>query len=456
MAIGGLSAALQVGAREMLEGVAPSLCTDDVPDCKEWAASSACLENPFYTREHCAKSCGVGACARSVKGGRIGGYATMAATRQYATQFYGTRDVADGHFRWDVSMGDYAIEGQKLRGDPWLMLSSLGVGTYLGAEDEQTDKDVTAAILQSLSRGWNVIDTASNYRHGRAERCVGEVFRALHHVKNQGLRRDSIFLSTKAGFISDALRDKLMKESKIVQSDLAQGVNCIHTECIRASLQESLENMGIRTVDLLYLHNAAETYIPAIGRPSFFALLRKAFIELEDLKRQNHIRSYGLATWNCFRTRPGDRLYLSLEEVVELAREVGGRNHGFRYIQLPISLTMDEAWSQSWQTVNGRSASLMEAAAELGVGVFASGPLQEGDLLKAEVNGAIRVPEWPALSTAQVLLQISRSTPYLTATLVGHKTLAHVAQNTEVAFVPPLDNATFHLLMGNLKLEQHA
>eukprot|EP00803_Ostreobium_quekettii_P010925 evm.model.scf_1074.1 EVM.evm.TU.scf_1074.1 scf_1074:17317-22172(-) len=194
----------------------------------------------------------------------------MAATRQYATQFYGTRDVADGHFRWDVSMGDYAIEGQKLRGDPWLMLSSLGVGTYLGAEDEQTDKDVTAAILQSLSRGWNVIDTASNYRHGRAERCVGEVFRALHHVKNQGLRRDSIFLSTKAGFISDALRDKLMKESKIVQSDLAQGVNCIHTECIRASLQESLENMGIRTASM---QSQSPALFPASGMPVFVLLV---------------------------------------------------------------------------------------------------------------------------------------------------------------------------------------
>ena len=69
-----------------------------------------------------------------------------------------------------------------------------------------------------------------------------------------------------------------------------------------------------------------------------------------------------------------------------------------RYVQLPINAAMPEAWKEKWQSMpapalrdDGRldaatpegtvMGSLMEAAARLGVGIFASGPLQEGQLL---------------------------------------------------------------------------
>lgn len=60
--------------------------------------------------------------------------------------------------------------------------------------------------------------------------------------------------------------------------------------------------------------------------------------------------------------------------------------HGRRYVQLPINAGMREAWEEPWQMVEldgGRDQlCLMAAAARLGVGVFASGPLLEGTLLK--------------------------------------------------------------------------
>jgi len=51
-------------------------------------------------------------------------------------------------------------------GDDTLLLSSLGVGTYLGAEDEAADEAQLCALLYSVMRGWNVIDTGA--RWGRA------------------------------------------------------------------------------------------------------------------------------------------------------------------------------------------------------------------------------------------------------------------------------------------------
>jgi aryl-alcohol dehydrogenase-like predicted oxidoreductase len=42
-----------------------------------------------------------------------------------------------------------------------LKLSSLGLGTYLGAVDDATDEQVLAAVLYSTTRGWNIIDTGA-------------------------------------------------------------------------------------------------------------------------------------------------------------------------------------------------------------------------------------------------------------------------------------------------------
>ncbi len=60
-----------------------------------------------------------------------------------------------------------------------------------------------------------------------------------------------------------------------------------------------------------------------------------------------------------------------------------------RYVQLPINAAMREAWEEKWQSVEldgeTKQLSFMEAAARLGIGVFASGPLLEGSLLKDAV-----------------------------------------------------------------------
>lgn len=58
---------------------------------------------------------------------------------------------ADRHFRRDASMGS-TVKGHTLRGDPWLSLGSMGIGTYLGAEDAETDELVAAAIITSVQK----------------------------------------------------------------------------------------------------------------------------------------------------------------------------------------------------------------------------------------------------------------------------------------------------------------
>src|SRR5262249_48104728 len=71
-----------------------------------------------------------------------------------------------------------------------------------------------------------------------------------------------------------------------------------------------------------------------------------------------------------------DPEYLSLEDVLACAREVGGGRHRFRAVQLPFNLEMDEAASLP----NQRGRTFLESAAEAGIAVLASAPALQGRL----------------------------------------------------------------------------
>src|SRR5450755_5040895 len=84
------------------------------------------------------------------------GSATADGTLRYAARFQGRS--AAGHFR-EIPGG--------------LVLSSIGIGTYLGEADDATDGAYTDAIVSAVESGCNVIDSAINYRFQRSERAVG-------------------------------------------------------------------------------------------------------------------------------------------------------------------------------------------------------------------------------------------------------------------------------------------
>ncbi len=95
--------------------------------------------------------------------------ATPDGTQRYAERF--KEIAAEGHFR----------KAQRLT------VSSLGVGTYLGQPNDATDASYAAALVEAGLAGFNVFDTAINYRFQRSERNVGT---ALKVLANKGLARD--------------------------------------------------------------------------------------------------------------------------------------------------------------------------------------------------------------------------------------------------------------------------
>jgi len=86
-----------------------------------------------------------------------------------------------------------------------------------------------------------------------------------------------------------------------------------------------------------------------LGEDRYFERLSKAFEFCEQSIRDGKIKSYGLASWICFRAKKEEeKIYLSLQKVAELAEKVGGKNHGFKYVQIPINLMMPEAFLEKW------------------------------------------------------------------------------------------------------------
>ncbi len=89
---------------------------------------------------------------------------------------------------------------------------------------------------------------------------------------------------------------------------------------------------------------------------------------------------YGLATWGAFRVPEGSRDYISLFEVERLARDAGGDDHHFRFVQLPFNLAMPEACGLINQSDGKEKMSLLSAASRLGIAVMGSATLYQGKL----------------------------------------------------------------------------
>jgi aryl-alcohol dehydrogenase-like predicted oxidoreductase len=361
----------------------------------------------------------------------IGGSATSEGTTRYAARLAGR--AAPGHFR--------DLEG--------LSVSTVGIGTYLGREDAETDVAYQDALVRALELGVNVVDTAVNYRHQRSERAIRT---ALGTAFGRGLaRRDEVLVATKGGYIpfdGAVPRDPrawftqtYLDTGIIGPGDIAGGIHCIAPHYLADQIERSRANLGLESLDVYYVHNP-ESQLEEVARPEFLKRIRAAFETLEQAVREGKLRRYGTATWNGYREDPGAPGYLSLEELIGAARDAGGADHHFKVIQLPYNLAMPEAFVRANQSVGGALVPLLEAARQLGVYVMASASILQGQLARNLPPMVATV--LPGLATdAQRALQFVRSTPGIGTALVGMKSAAHVEENAGVAAVPPRPWAEF-------------
>jgi aryl-alcohol dehydrogenase-like predicted oxidoreductase len=351
---------------------------------------------------------------------QVPGKATTAGTKRFADRF---ADSFESDFYRRTSSR--------------LLVSSIGMGTYLGECDDREDERYVKALAAGIARGLNVIDTAINYRCQRSERAAGRALRSM--IDNGTVDRSEVVICTKAGYVPlegappdsrdeyDAYLDReYFKSSVMSRNDMVAGGHCIRPGFIANQIERSRANIGVECIDVFYIHNP-EQQLDSVTRQTFHSHITDAFSELESQVSAGRIASYGCATWNGFRVFGAAKNHLSLEELVEVAEKVGGKSHHFRFIQLPINLAMPEAVRAPTQSMSSTNAGLLDVAVKLGISVVASASLMQGQLTRSLPDGVRAL--FPGLTTdAQRAIAFVRSLPVSTA-LVGTRSIPHLEEN---------------------------
>ncbi|MBL3670874.1 aldo/keto reductase [Streptomyces sp. M2CJ-2] len=334
---------------------------------------------------------------RSAAAGRVPGRATPAGTRRVALRHGG-----EAPFR----------ERQDMQ------LSTLGLGTARFSFSR--DLDAVDVLLKALEMGCNVVDMGGNYGGGEACAVVG---RGLRRAFAAGtVARDEVFLCSKAGFT-----EHLDFSAAARSRGWTQNGHCMRADYLRWEFERQCSYLGVDGLDAFLLHNPEEAV--QYAGASFWQLLESAFTLLEDLVSQGKLSLYGISTAEALRVSRSDPHHLDLADLWEVATAVGGRQHHFRVIELPVSASRLEGFDvpahRKSPAKDGTLVSALKWAETREMMVLASTPLNGGgriEALGAAVGDLLGIRD-PATS----LLQVARSIPGVTCALVGVTTPQHLA-----------------------------
>jgi aryl-alcohol dehydrogenase-like predicted oxidoreductase len=284
------------------------------------------------------------------------------------------------------------LDPARPRPSPPLGASAVGIGTHRGAADDRADAISVRAISACLAQGVNRIDTASHYRAGRAERCVGAAVRAA--VAAGRLRREAVLVSSKAGF---------------AHAPDGALVHRLDPVFLRDQLDASRERLGMETIDIFYLHNP-EVGLRCSDSRHFWSDLGKAIEALEGFAARGLIGEYGIATWDGLW-----RHALDMERIVDLARRIAGDGHRLRHLQTPLDMTAP-------QTGASRQTETFRRARACGLSVVVSAALQWGRTLRR----VTRAPADPTVGWAERSVLRCLAEPGVSAALVGMRRTDHI------------------------------
>lgn len=332
------------------------------------------------------------------------------------------------------------------------VVSSIGAGSYRGQPTQAVDERHHAALVAALEHGCNVLDTAPDYRCGRAERVVGDA------LADADVGRESVLLATKGGFLpfdgerpedpAAYVHEQFLEPGLVDHADLAQGSHALTPQFLSTMLDRSLSALGVDAVDCYYVHNP-ETQLTARSREAVYEQLRAAFVALERQIDAGRIGCYGVASWEAFRVPADHDTQLSLARVLDCAESAAdavGRdasNHGLAALQLPFNVHMADAFTTAYHTdpETGEAVSALEFAHREGLSVFASSALMGGELV-AGLPPEIAA-ELAGDSPAQQAINFARSAPAVVSALVGMGRPSHVREDLAAGTFDPLGASAF-------------
>lgn len=251
-------------------------------------------------------------------------------------------------------------------------LPVVGLGTYQAFDvprDRLAQTELQAVLRRFIELGGKVVDSSPMY--GQAEAAVGTLATALNAHK-------SLFLAT-----------------KVWTSGRAAGIR---------QMEESLQLMQAKTIDLMQVHNLLDlkTHLPV----------------LRDWKKSGRIRYLGITHYHA-------GAHAELEKLVKTG--------DFDFLQINYSLDEPEAESR-----------LLSACADSGAATLINRPFSQAGLFSA-VRGR-PLPPWCAdfdcSSWAQFFLKWIISHPAVTCAIPGTRRVSHLEDNMQAGIGRLPDAAT--------------
>ena len=168
-----------------------------------------------------------------------------------------------------------------------LEVTTLGLGcaTLGGTRIAVNRGDAEAIVRAAWEAGVRYIDTAPYYGFGQAERAVGDTLRAE--------KRDQWVLSTKVGRL---LRPRAGAPASDAPHHVMpfDPVYDYSRDGIMRSVEDSLQRLGLRRIDILYVHDIG-TYQHGDAHPGLMRTLREGgYRALEELRRSGTVRAIGI------------------------------------------------------------------------------------------------------------------------------------------------------------------
>jgi len=365
--------------------------------------------------------------------------------------------TADDTWRYRDRFGDSFGRTYFRRFGPGVV-SSVGLGTYLGEPTDADDDRYRAAVTTALDSGVNLIDTASNYRAGRSEPVVGAAIEA------SDTPREAVVVTTKGGFVpfdgdrpadpAAFVRREYVDGGPLSPDDLARGSHALDPAFLAGQVDRSLARLGLDRLDCYYLHNP-ETQLAVRDRETVYDQLEAAFELLERRRAAGDVGRYGIATWDALRVPASGDAHLDLGEILRRARVAADRvdttddgpagrdDHGFAAIQLPFNVQMADAFTVAAHDHGGERVSALEFAHREGLSVFTSATLGQGELAnEGEIPPAVAA-ELEGDTPAQRAINFARSAPAVTGTLVGSRQPTHLDENVAAGTFDPMGASQF-------------
>ncbi len=284
-----------------------------------------------------------------------------------------------------------------------LTTSALGFGTY--RVDERTPEHA-AALVQSLERGVNLIDTSTNYTDGSSERTIGAVLATRP--------REETIVVSKVGYVQGqalALSRSREREGQPFGEMVkyTEGCwHCLHPGFVADQLTRSLDRLRLQTIDVYLLHNPEYFFSDAVKRKQtgdlgalrdeFYRRIASAFAQLEDEVKRGRIAWYGVSS-NTFGAAFDDPEATSLDRMHAIAERITPQHH-FAVVQLPANLY--ESGPMLTANNTGNTLSALTYASVKNLAVLANRPLNayKDERLVRLADGA--VPNAPATVVEQL------------------------------------------------------